>query len=131
MVYKNLYLLKTISCQNLLNWKILVKKEAHIRYKQCRNILSTLLKKVNNFILPDFLNLRFRIWRKWWWSGYSFFFCFSLAVTSKLISQILLQLILWSLPTPTSISEPNKVQQFQFQTPGILLFTGVQKLYGP
>ena len=32
---------------------------------------------------------------------------------------------------PTSISEPNKVQQFQFQTSGILLFTGVQKLYGP
>ena len=31
----------------------------------------------------------------------------------------------------TSISEPNKVQQFQFQTSGILLFTGVQKLYGP
>ena len=30
------------------------KKEVHIRYKQCRNILSTLLKKVNNFILPDF-----------------------------------------------------------------------------
>ena len=31
----------------------------------------------------------------------------------------------------TLISEPNKVQQFQFQTPGILLFTGVQKLYEP
>ena len=29
----------------------------------------------------------------------------------------------------TSISEPNKVQQFQFQTAGMLLFTGVQKLY--
>ena len=27
------------------------------------------------------------------------------------------------------ISEPNKVQQFQFQTSGILLSTGVQKLY--
>ena len=32
---------------------------------------------------------------------------------------------------PTSISEPKKVQQFQFQTSGMLLFTGVQKLYGP
>ena len=53
LVYKDLYLLKTNSCQNLLNWKTLVKK-VHIRYKQCRNILSTLLKKVNNFILPDF-----------------------------------------------------------------------------
>ena len=31
----------------------------------------------------------------------------------------------------TSISEPNKVQQFQFETSGILLFTGVQKLCGP
>ena len=31
----------------------------------------------------------------------------------------------------TLISEPNKVQQSQFQTPGILLFTGVQKLYEP
>ena len=30
------------------------KKEAHIRYKQYRNLLSTLLKKINNFILPDF-----------------------------------------------------------------------------
>ena len=30
----------------------------------------------------------------------------------------------------TSISEPNKVQQFQFQTSGMLLFTGIQKLYG-
>ena len=30
---------------------------------------------------------------------------------------------------PTSISEPNKVQQFQFQTQGILYFMGVQKLY--
>ena len=33
-------------------------------------------------------------------------------------------------PPPTSISEPNKVQQFQFQTPVILLFTGVQNLHG-
>ena len=31
----------------------------------------------------------------------------------------------------TSISETNKVQQFQFQTSGILLFMGVQKLYRP
>ena len=29
------------------------------------------------------------------------------------------------------MSEPNKVQKFQFQTSGILLFTNVQKLYGP
>ena len=35
-------------------------------------------------------------------------------------------------PTPfTSISKPNKVQQFLFQTSEMLLFTGVQKLYGP
>ena len=32
---------------------------------------------------------------------------------------------------PTSISELNKVQKFQFQISGILLFLGVQKLYGP
>ena len=32
---------------------------------------------------------------------------------------------------PTSISQSNKVQQFQFQTSGILLFMGVKKLYGP
>ena len=32
-------------------------------------------------------------------------------------------------PPPTSISEPNKVQKFQFQTSGMLLFTDVQ--YGP
>ena len=32
---------------------------------------------------------------------------------------------------PTSISQSNKVQQFQFQTSGILLFMGVQKLYIP
>ena len=32
---------------------------------------------------------------------------------------------------PTSISELNKVQQFHFQKSGILLFTGIQKLYGP
>ena len=31
-------------------------------------------------------------------------------------------------PPPTLISEPNNVQQFQFQTQGILLFMGVQKL---
>ena len=29
------------------------------------------------------------------------------------------------------ISEPNTVQQFQFQTSGMLLFMGVQTLYGP
>ena len=29
------------------------------------------------------------------------------------------------------ISEPNRVQQFQFQTSGMLLFMGVQTLYGP
>ena len=35
-------------------------------------------------------------------------------------------------PIPsTSISQPNKVQQFQFQTSEILLFTGIQKSYGP
>ena len=33
--------------------------------------------------------------------------------------------------TQSSISEPNKVQQIQFQTSGVLLFIGVQKLYGP
>ena len=32
---------------------------------------------------------------------------------------------------PTSISEPNKVQQIQFQKSGTLLFMGVQKLYEP
>ena len=32
---------------------------------------------------------------------------------------------------PTSISGPSKVQQFQFQTSEVFLFTGVQKLYGP
>ena len=32
---------------------------------------------------------------------------------------------------PTSISEPNKVQKFQFQTSAILLFTDVRKLHGP
>ena len=32
---------------------------------------------------------------------------------------------------PTSTSEPKKVQQFQFQTSGLLLFMGVQKLYRP
>ena len=32
---------------------------------------------------------------------------------------------------PTSISEQNKVQQFQLQTSGILLLTGVQKLCRP
>ena len=31
----------------------------------------------------------------------------------------------------TSVSEPNKVQLFQFQTSRILLFMGVQKLYEP
>ena len=31
---------------------------------------------------------------------------------------------------PTSISERKKVQQFLFETSGILLLTGVQKLYG-
>ena len=35
----------------------------------------------------------------------------------------------WS--PPTSISEPNKVQKFDSQTSGTLLFTDVQKLYGP
>ena len=32
---------------------------------------------------------------------------------------------------PTSISKPKEVQQFQFQTSEILLFTVFQKLYGP
>ena len=30
----------------------------------------------------------------------------------------------------TSIPEPNKTEPFQFQTSEILIFTGVQKLYG-
>ena len=34
-------------------------------------------------------------------------------------------------PNPISISEPNKVQQFQFQISNVLLLTTVQKLYGP
>ena len=32
---------------------------------------------------------------------------------------------------PTSISKPNKVQEFQFQISGMLLFMAVQKLCGP
>ena len=39
----------------------------------------------------------------------------------------------WAMPPsplPTWISEPNKVQQFQFQIPEILLYTSAQKLYG-
>ena len=31
----------------------------------------------------------------------------------------------------TSVSKPNKVQQFQFQTSRLLLCMGAQKLYGP
>ena len=31
----------------------------------------------------------------------------------------------------TSISEPSKVQQLQFETSGILLYTGEQKLSEP
>ena len=31
-----------------------LKKEAHIRYKQRRNIVSTLLKKANNYIPSNF-----------------------------------------------------------------------------
>ena len=42
------------SCQNLLNWKSLVEKEALIRYKQYRNLLSTLLNKSKQFFLIDF-----------------------------------------------------------------------------
>ena len=34
-------------------------------------------------------------------------------------------------PPLISNFEPNKVQQFLFQTSGILLLTGLQKLYGP
>ena len=34
-------------------------------------------------------------------------------------------------PPPTSISKLDKAQQFQFQTSGIILFMGVQKLHGP
>ena len=34
-------------------------------------------------------------------------------------------------PCPHLNSKPKKVQQFQFETSRILLFTGVQKLYGP
>ena len=34
-------------------------------------------------------------------------------------------------PPPSSFFKPNKVQQFQFQISGILLSTGVQKLYEP
>ena len=37
----------------------------------------------------------------------------------------------WPPWSPTSISEPNKVQQVQFQMSGILFFTSVQILYGP
>ena len=36
-----------------------------------------------------------------------------------------------SSPHRTSLSKPNKVQQVQFQTSGVLLFMGVKKLYGP
>ena len=34
-------------------------------------------------------------------------------------------------PSPTSISKLSKVQQFQFQTSGMMLFVRVQKLCGP
>ena len=37
---------------------------------------------------------------------------------------------LWASPLQFPISKPEKVQQFQFQTSEILLFTVVQKLYG-
>ena len=35
------------------------------------------------------------------------------------------------VPSPTSISKPNKVHQFQFQISKILLFMGVSKIQGP
>ena len=37
----------------------------------------------------------------------------------------------WAGGPWTSISEPDRIQQFQFQISEILLFTDVQKLYGP
>ena len=36
-----------------------------------------------------------------------------------------------TMAAPTSISKPNMVQEVWFQTSGIALFEGVQKLYGP
>ena len=36
-----------------------------------------------------------------------------------------------TMAPPTSISKPNKVEEVRFQTSGILLFRGIQKLYGP
>ena len=54
MVYKNRYLLKTISCQNFFNWKTLVKKGGPHKYKKYRNILSTILKKSKQFYFTRF-----------------------------------------------------------------------------
>ena len=36
-----------------------------------------------------------------------------------------------TMAPPNSISKPNKVEEVRFQTSGILLFRGIQKLYGP
>ena len=36
-----------------------------------------------------------------------------------------------TMAPPTSISKPNMVQEVWFQTSGIVLFEGVQKLYIP
>ena len=68
MVYKNRYLLKTISCQNFFNWKTLVKKGGPHKYKKYRNILSTLLKKSKQFYFTRFFQENIKdlknIWRK-------------------------------------------------------------------
>ena len=49
LVYKTLHLLKTSSCQNLLNLKLKIlvkkKKKAHIRHKQHKSFINTIKEK--------------------------------------------------------------------------------------
>ena len=79
----------------------------------------------------------FSLWRYWYLNG-------ALTEINKSQSQVYWFIVntvngyrfgihMVSICTPCPplplISEPNKVQQFQFQTSGMLLSTGVQKLY--
>ena len=64
--FKNLFILKTNSRQSFLDWKTLVKNETHVRYKQYRNILSTLLKKSKQFCFTRYFQNNFKDLKNTW-----------------------------------------------------------------
>ena len=66
MIYKNLYLLKSSSSQNLLNWKTLAKKGSPLKIQAIKKSFIKLIKKSEQWYFTRFFQENIKDLKNMW-----------------------------------------------------------------